>query len=547
MLTFIKRWLASLKNGSPSLDRMKLGPDEHGNYNPLMIQFFTWDSLQENTSWWKHFESEIPRLVELGFTQVWLPPMNKAAQKGGRGYDAYDLWDLGEFNQKGTVATRWGTKQELLRACRSAKQQGLDVLIDAVLNHKHGGDATEKAYAIPSNPENRLKNAGEMREIETWTVFNYSGRNGKYSNFKWNQSHFTGVDFDQKTKSNAIYRFVGPGHRGWSRNVDRELGNYDYLMGNDIDHRHPDVKEDLLDWGSWILTTTGASGFRLDAIKHIDHTFLIEFIRSSRQKTGQERLFSVCMCWKPSRFSLADSGAAEYWSGDIRKLLPYVRMFKGETAFFDVPLHMSLCQASKQRSRYDLRTIFSGTLVERRPRDAITFVDNHELIKRCLMVSKVEGQSLESWVEPAFKVQAYALILLRGVGHPCVFYGDLYPNKECYDENVAKNIALLIEARQKFAYGALDEYFYDRNCIGFVRKGDAQHPGCVVVLSNKEEDSGVFIHNLRMNVGKTNAGAIYRSFMTQHGQVEIDANGWGRFTCFASHVQIWIRGDRPIL
>lgn len=29
-------------------------------------------------SWWKHFETEVPALAELGVTQVWLPPPNKA-------------------------------------------------------------------------------------------------------------------------------------------------------------------------------------------------------------------------------------------------------------------------------------------------------------------------------------------------------------------------------------------------------------------------------------------------------------------------------------
>ncbi|KAJ3567408.1 hypothetical protein NP233_g6388 [Leucocoprinus birnbaumii] len=475
-----------------------------------MIQFFTWDTLLEDLTWWKHFENEIPRLVELGFTQVWLPPMNKAAQKRGHGYDAYDLWDLGEFNQKGSISTRWGSREELIQACQVARQHGLDILIDAVLNHKHGGDSTEKAQAIPSNPENRLKDAGNQREIETWTIFNYAGRAGKYSKFRWNQSHFTGqftwkearllfvlsdgefegVDFDQKTKSNAIYRFVGPGHKGWSRNVDRELGNYDYLMGNDIDHRHPDVRDDLFNWGAWILDTTGASGYRLDAIKHIDRNFLIDFIRSSREKTNQDRLFCVSEYWSGEQLILSKS---------IRRLLPYVRMFKGETAFFDVPLHMNLCQASRQRSRFDLRTIFNGTLVQVKPRDAVTFVDNHDTVK--LSTSRSDC-SIYVQVEPAFKIQAYALILLRGVGHPCVFYGDLFPNKDYYNENVGRNIALLIEARKNFAYGPLEEYFHDRNCIGFVRKGDAKHPGCAVIISNKEEDSGTFLHNLRMNVGK---------------------------------------------
>jgi len=52
----------------------------------------------------------------------------------GQGYDAYDLWDLGEFNQKGCVATRWGTKEELAHAIQVAKDHGIHVLIDAVLN-----------------------------------------------------------------------------------------------------------------------------------------------------------------------------------------------------------------------------------------------------------------------------------------------------------------------------------------------------------------------------------------------------------------------------
>ena len=103
MYSFIQRWF---KHGSSPLDRMRLGPSDgdRADLNPLMvrlvfpkdplfpslacqqlccfqIQFFTWDTLQDDVSWWKYFENEVPRLVQLGFTQVWLPPMNKAAEK----------------------------------------------------------------------------------------------------------------------------------------------------------------------------------------------------------------------------------------------------------------------------------------------------------------------------------------------------------------------------------------------------------------------------------------------------------------------------------
>ncbi|KAF9036177.1 glycoside hydrolase family 13 protein [Panaeolus papilionaceus] len=462
MFAKLKSWL--FPSSPQPLLYMRLGP-KGKDANALMLQFFTWDCLHESMSWWKHFETEIPRLAELGFTQVWLPPPNRPAEAEGRGYDAYDLWDLGEFEHKGQLKTRWGTRDELLQACKVAEEHGIDILIDAVLNHKLGADSTEIVRARPSQPDNRLKDAGPDREIEAWTVFSYPSRASKYSSFKWDHSCFTGsVDWDHKTKEKAIFRLTGPGHKGWSRNVDTELGNYDFLLGVDIEHRHPGVREDLLNWGPWILETTGATGFRLDAIKHIDRKFLLHWIQETRRRSGKPDMFAV----------------AEYWSGNLKLILPYMKTFKGETAFFDVPLHMNFNQASRERTRYDLRKILNNTIVQVKPNAAVTFVDNHD-------VDIVEGQSLESWVGNNFKIQAYAIILLRGYGHPCVFYGDLYRNRECYDETTARNLTLLIEARKNFAYGPTEDYLADSNCIGFVRKGNASHLGCAVVLSNKEE------------------------------------------------------------
>ncbi|KAG5734948.1 Glucan 1,4-alpha-maltohexaosidase [Termitomyces sp. T112] len=495
-----------------ALPRMRLGPESSDN--PLMLQFFTWEAKHRELSWWKHLEAELPQLTKMGFTQIWLPPPNKAAEKDGRGYDAYDLWDLGEFKQKGLVETRWGSRKELLSACNAAKNHGIDILIDAVLNHKIGADRVERFPAVPVDEQNRLKDIGPEREIEGWTAFDFLGRGEKYSKLKWTQEHFTGVDWDHKTREKRIFRITGPGHKGWSRRVDRELGNYDYLLGVDIDHRHPAVQEDFLNWGPWILKTTGASGFRLDAIKHIDRRFLLNFVQSTRERSGNMKMFTV----------------SEFWSGNLKMILPYIRSFKGETAFFDVPLHMNFYNASIQGFEFDLRHILRDTIVSVKPNDAVTFVDNHDT---------VEGQSLQSWVASSFKLQAYAIILLRGHGHPCVFYGDLYPNPECYDDIIGAGLKLLIEARKKFAYGQIREYLAARNCIGFVRPGDETHPGCAVVISNLNRSES-FVHTLRMNVGIRYAGAIFRSFMQHGGRVEIDQTGWGIFSCFANHVQVWV-------
>ncbi|KAI0956156.1 hypothetical protein AcV7_006632 [Taiwanofungus camphoratus] len=503
----------------PALDGMRLGPVGRKE-NALMLQFFTWESKHPSMSWWSHFESEAPVLAEMGVTQVWLPPPNKAMSKNGQGYDAYDLWDLGEFDQKGTVATRWGTKDELIRAISVAKAHGIDVIIDAVLNHKLGGDRCETFSAVPVDPKNRLRDLAPAREIEGWTVFDFLGRNGKYSTLRWTQEHFTGLDWDQRTRLQGVYRIIGGQHKGWSRFVDSELGNYDYLLGVDIDHRHPEVRKDLLDWGNWVLESTGAAGFRLDAIKHMDRYFLLDFLKNVRQTSGREDLFAV----------------AEYWSSDVRLIKPYILAFQGLLTFFDVPLHHNFHEASKAGARYDLRSIFENTVLKYRPGDAITFVDNHD--------TQI-GQALESWVGSNFKLQAYALILLRGEGHPCVFYGDLYPNQECYDDRIAHGLRRLLHARRKFAYGMRTDYFQDRNCIGFVRLGSSSHGGCAVVISNatyRNEMKGP-MHTIRMNVGENNGGLSFHAFMEPSEQIDISADGWGHFTCLPGRVQVWVKGD----
>ena len=84
---------------------------------------------------------------------------------------------------------------------------------------------------------------------------------------------------------------------------------------------------------------------------------------------------------------------------------------------FDVPLHFNFHYASYNSEGYDLRKIFDGSLVAAKPQNAVTFVDNHDT---------EPGQALCSFVDSWFKPLAYALILLREAGYPCVFYGDCY-------------------------------------------------------------------------------------------------------------------------
>ena len=79
--------------------------------NGLMMQYFEW-YLKNDCELWKKIAEDAPRLAKSGVTSLWLPPAYKGANGiDDVGYGVYDLYDLGEFNQKGSVRTKYGTKK----------------------------------------------------------------------------------------------------------------------------------------------------------------------------------------------------------------------------------------------------------------------------------------------------------------------------------------------------------------------------------------------------------------------------------------------------
>ena len=175
---------------------------------------------------WKKLEAEAGHLAGLGISAVWIPPAGKAQMQDDVGYASYDLYDLGEFDQKGTVRTKYGTRAELLRAIESLHSHGISVYLDAVMNHKAGADEKERFRVREVDENNRDEEISDTYEMEGWTRFTFPGRGGKYSDFTWHWYHFTGTDYDAGRDDSGIYKIQGEG-KEWSNNVDDENGNYD--------------------------------------------------------------------------------------------------------------------------------------------------------------------------------------------------------------------------------------------------------------------------------------------------------------------------------
>jgi alpha-amylase len=225
---------------------------------------------------------------------------------------------------------------------------------------------------------------------------------------------------------------------------------------------------------------------------------------------------------------------SENWNiVDVEELEHYIEITGGRTQLFDSLLHHNFYLASTGGKDYDLDKIFENTLVQRNPQLAITFVDNHD---------SQPLQALESFIDFWFRPLAYALILLREQGIPCVFFTDIY-NANYEDEGkfielvALPELSQFLKARQHLAYGEQHDYLDHNNCIGWMRAGDEEHPnsGLAVLMSNGEEGFKA------MEMGKSFSGKLFiDSLGKRKEEVLIDENGFGEFFCNAGSVSVWV-------
>lgn len=481
--------------------------------NDVMMQAFEW-YLPNDGNYYNNLKQKVSDLKEKGFNSIWLPPMFKATNTDDVGYGVYDIYDLGEFDQKGDVRTKYGTLEELRELIDEIHKHDMQVYADVVLNHKAGADFTETFRAIQVDENDREKEISDVHDIEGWTGFNFPGREGKYSDFEWNFNHFTGTDYDQKEDVTGVFKILGE-NKSWSEGVSDEKGNFDYLMFADIDHKHPDVKADLFHWGEWFINHVDIDGMRFDALKHIEDGFIEEFIKHIEEVSDKDLYFF-----------------GEYWQNDPDSKSKYLYEVKYSTDLFDVGLHYNMEQASKDIDNFDMRKIFDHTLVQEHPLLAVTFVDNHD---------SQPGQSLESFVQPWFKKIAYGLILLRKDGYPCVFYGDYYGlGGDNPIEGQKEMIDQLIDIRKRYAYGEQTDYMETEDLIGWVRHGNDEHPGTLAVVISTGD-----MNELRMEVGKVHAGKTFVELTGDNpNEIVIDEEGFANFevgpgtlTCWAEKLE----------
>ncbi|GAH11314.1 unnamed protein product, partial [marine sediment metagenome] len=187
--------------------------------NGVLLQSYYW-LVPDNGEWWNIISDYTEEFSEIGFDALWLPPPSKTREgdTARGGYEPYDYYDLGEFDQKGSTRTRYGTRAELKNLIQDASNHDIQTIADIVINHNNGGEEERNIFAGGGNTSTNFMNIASGKFPRNYTCF-YPCEYGT---------------------SDALQFGVMP----------------------DLCHANPYVHDELIKWGEWLRDEIGFTGWR---------------------------------------------------------------------------------------------------------------------------------------------------------------------------------------------------------------------------------------------------------------------------------------------
>lgn len=147
-ITCISLYSCSKKDNTVEITLTPLPIIENTTPSPeVLMQGFYWD-VTAGGVWWDTLNGKLDNWKNAGITSIWLPVVSKG-QSGpySMGYDPYDYFDFGQYEQEGTIKTRFGSYTQLKSLMGNAKAKGFKLIADIVINHNSGGDQEFSPYA----------------------------------------------------------------------------------------------------------------------------------------------------------------------------------------------------------------------------------------------------------------------------------------------------------------------------------------------------------------------------------------------------------------
>ena len=290
-------------------------------------------------SWWDHIATQASDLRAAGFSAVWLPPALKTsagAKPGSDGYGPFDDYDIGSKNQMGTVATRFGTREQLVRCVAALRANDLDVYLDLVEHHRSG-------------------DRGNF-------VFRYRGADGT-------------ADIGRFPKDPLNFRpnVAQDPHLGGPPEDDFPFGR-ELAPINGKPARY--VFDNLIAAADWLTRTLDVQGYRLDDVKGLSTDFLLPFL-NAKSMAGK---FAV----------------GEFFDGNRLLVNGWIfnpRGMQGRPSAFDFPLKFLLTAMCNGAGRFNMADLDHAGLTGISPLNSVTFVENHDtdLNQNAVVFNKMLG------------------------------------------------------------------------------------------------------------------------------------------------------------
>jgi alpha-amylase len=266
--------------------------------------------------WWDHLASQANALANAGFTAVWLPPPLKGASGSfSSGYDLFDDYDLGAKDQKGTIPTRYGTREKLQRCAAVTRANGIDVYVDLVENQRDGDD-------------------GHFN-------FKYLDAFGKEGGGRFSKGP---GDFHPHVPED-------PGVFSDQFQFGRDLAP---INGTPKDH----CSNGLIAAAEWLRRALDLQGYRLDNAKGVSTVF-VQRLLNSKAMAGK---FAV----------------AEFADGNTQLIENWANAVQHRSSAFDFPLHFALKDMCNNPDSFNMASLDHAGLAGMDPQGAVTFVENHD-------------------------------------------------------------------------------------------------------------------------------------------------------------------------
>ena len=274
------------------------------------------------------------------------------------------------------------------------------------------------------------------------------------------------------------------------------------------------VYTELINYARWLLEEIGFDGFRYDMVKGYGGWMVrsIQELRALRDGTSFKP-YAVGECWDSERTIDDWLDEANAWSDN-------------PVGAFDFPLRWRLRDCCDSYG-FSFRALAeSGVLVWGRPEQAVTFVENHDVVRDTPIIND--------------KLLAYAFILTHE-GYPCVFWQD-YFNWNLAQPDTQNGIDALIKVHEQNAAGPTQVLFVDDDLYVMQRSGAADQTGLLLVLNNRGDWYGTRVRTRWNNKrlvpaawhGRDDCGAPQEKWTNESGWVDL----WAAPRGYAAYVPV---------